>query len=73
MNSNIEHNEVFVDLELPIRTKIGSIQLRLRVPAGKQLANVMVNGHPHAKLDLDTGTIDLTGMKGKMKIRASFK
>ncbi len=73
MISNIEQDEVLVDLEVPSRTKIGSIQLRLRVPAGKQLTNVIVNGHPHAKLDLDTETIDLTGMKGKMKIRASFK
>jgi hypothetical protein len=73
ITSKIEHNQVMADLEVPSRTPIGSLQLRLRVPGGKQLIGVKVNGHPYTKFDSSTETIDLTGLTGKLIIRADYQ
>src|SRR5690606_19607031 len=72
IDSDLEHNQVRVDLEVPSRTPIENLQLRLRVPAGKQLASVTINRHPHSKLNPQTETIDLTGLTGKLKIIATY-
>ncbi|MFC5650567.1 hypothetical protein ACFPYJ_15830 [Paenibacillus solisilvae] len=73
ITSNIKHNKVNVDLDVPDRTPIGSLQLRLRVPDGKQLTGVNVNGRPFSQFDSATDTIDLTGLTGKLDIRADYR
>lgn len=73
ISSKIKHNQVTADLDVPNRTPIGKLQLRLRVPEGKKLSAVEVNGLPYAKFDAGTETIDLTGLTGKLAIRADFQ
>jgi len=73
ITSKIDHNNVMADLEIPSKSSVGNIQLRLRVPAGKQLIGVNVNGKPYDKFNPSTETIDLTGLSGKLIIRADYR
>lgn len=40
------------------------LSLRVRVPSGKDITRVTVNGQPHDRFDRKTGAIDLTGQSG---------
>jgi hypothetical protein len=73
ITSKIEHNQVMADLDIPSQKPIGNLQLRLRVPANKQLIGVKVNGQPYNKFNASTETIDLTGLTGKLIIRADYR
>ncbi|CAH1221396.1 hypothetical protein PAECIP111891_05171 [Paenibacillus allorhizoplanae] len=73
ITSNIKHNQVMADLDIPSTRPIGNLQLRLRVPADKQLIGVKVNGQPYNKFNASTETIDLTGLTGSLSIRADYR
>jgi hypothetical protein len=45
---------------------------RFRHPAGAALAAVTVNGEPCNKFDPQRGDVDITGLRGKIRIEASF-
>jgi hypothetical protein len=59
---------VDVALELPPR-RPRRIELRLRLPSGKRLTAVTLDGRPVA-FRADTGTIDLTGRSGQLALVA---
>jgi hypothetical protein len=44
------------------------LSLRVRLPAGRQIAEVSVNGQAHSKFDRASGTIDLTGYSGDLTL-----
>ncbi|SDO38463.1 hypothetical protein SAMN04487897_11339 [Paenibacillus sp. yr247] len=73
ITSKIEHNQIMADLDVPSQRPIGNLQLRLRIPAHKQLIGVEVNGCPYTKFNSSTETIDLTGLTGKLIIRADYR
>ncbi len=44
------------------------LSLRVRLPGDKAITRIAVNGQPHVKFDRATGTIDLTGHSGQLKL-----
>lgn len=60
---------VRADVKVPPRlAPRDRLSLRVRVPGGKGITDVTVNGRPHGKLDRATGTIDLTGYSAHMML-----
>ncbi len=56
-------------VDVPSRTPPRSVRLRLRLPHGKRIAAVRVNGRLRP-LDRRTGTIDLSGLRGTLDVVA---
>jgi hypothetical protein len=53
-------------VDVPKWADVPSLRLRLRLPAGRRISGVTVNGLPSRKFDSRTGTIDLTGQTGRL-------
>ncbi len=65
-------DQVEATLELPTSSTLRSLRLRLRLPAGRRLTSVLVDGRPYARFDRRTGTIDLSGRRGQLEVEARF-
>jgi hypothetical protein len=63
-------DEVRVSLSAPTRQAPAELRLRLRLPGGRHIASVTVDGRHHARFDARTGTIDLSGHRGTVELRA---
>jgi hypothetical protein len=57
-------------IEVPGRLAPPMLALRLRLPAGRQLISVRVAGRGHTRYGARTGTIDLSGMRGRIELEA---
>jgi hypothetical protein len=55
---------------VPRRTPPHSLALRLRLPAGKTMVGVDVDGRPWSRFKPGSGTIDLTGRRGVVRVTA---
>jgi len=64
-----EGNRVAGTVIVPSRRPPPTLRLRLRVPHGVRIRAVRVNGH-RRPVDLRTGTIDLSGMRGSLDVAA---
>ncbi|HZQ66445.1 MAG TPA: hypothetical protein VFA66_14610 [Gaiellaceae bacterium] len=60
-------------LEVPSSWRLEKLQLRLRLPAGRRLTAVLVDGRPYRRFDPRTGTIDLSGRRGTIQLTARFR
>jgi hypothetical protein len=71
----LEAHDRFVDatVETPRRARPKSLHLRLRLPAGTRIATVTLGGRPYARFDPSTGTIDLSGRIGTLRLRVGFR
>ena len=49
-----------------------TLKLRLRLPSGRRLTHVSVEGQPWSRFDAGTGTIDLSGSSGNVFVEASY-
>jgi len=64
-----EKNLVRATVKVPPRLGARDrLSLRVRLPGGNEVAQVMVNDRPHVKFDRATGTIDLTGESGELTL-----
>lgn len=59
-------------IDVPDRLAPSTLALRLRLPDGLRLAGVRVGGRPHRRFDTGTGTIDLTGARGRVGLVAEI-
>ncbi len=57
-------------LQVPNRAPIGSLRLRLRLPRGTRVVQVLLDGRPYARFDPVSQTIDLTGRTGTVTLTA---
>jgi hypothetical protein len=64
--------EVDGTVDVPLSSRLRSLRLRLRLPAGRRLTAVLVNGHASRRFDRRTGTIDLSGRRGHLELVARF-
>jgi hypothetical protein len=48
------------------------LRLRLRLPLGKRITGVALGGKAFERFDARSGTIDLSGLKGRVKLVASY-
>lgn len=58
-------------IEVPSRQPLPRLLLRLRLPRGKRIVSVRVDGSPFRSFDPSTGTIDLTGRTGTVDVVAA--
>jgi hypothetical protein len=57
---------VSASLDLPTRRQPSSVRLRLRLPRPARIIAVLVDGRPYTRFDARTGTIDLSGRRGRI-------
>jgi hypothetical protein len=61
----------FVDAQLTV-PRARRLKLRLRLPAGRHLRSVLVNGQRYRSFDPATGTIDLSGHSGTFEVEGRY-
>jgi hypothetical protein len=57
-------------IDVPARRAPSSLALRLRLPGGRRIVSVRVAGRPYRRFDARTGTIELTGERGRVELVA---
>jgi hypothetical protein len=57
-----------VSVDVPSRAPVPRLRLRLRLPAGKRISSVTLNGLPHTRFSSRTETIDLSGQTGRLTL-----
>ena len=60
-----------IHVTVPSRTAPGSLRLRLRLPDGKRIASLLLDGKPYYRYDRASGTIDLSGLTGRLDLTAA--
>jgi hypothetical protein len=63
-------SRILVDVVPPTRSPVRSLRLRLRLPAGRSVSRVTLNGRRFRGYDAKTGTIDLSGLSGTLDLVA---
>ena len=63
---------VRVSLRVPEAPALRILRLRLRLPGGRPLRSVSVNGRPYARFDAAAETIDLSGRTGTVGLVARY-
>jgi hypothetical protein len=63
---------VRVQLTVPRRVRPQSLRLRLRLPLGRQITHVALGGRAFERFDANSGTLDLSGLKGHVTLVASY-
>ena len=58
-------------IDVPGRMVPPTLKLRLRLPAGKRIASVSLHGKAFERFAPDTGTIDLSGLQGRLDLMVS--
>ena len=72
LHSDIDHGRVSGVLDLPEGYR-ASTRLRLRVPGGKALRTVTLNGSPWSDFSAEQEVVNLpTGRQGKISVEASY-
>jgi len=59
---------VRASLDVPSRSRLRTLELRLRLPRGSRIARVTINGRTHRRFDARTETIDLSGLSGRLNL-----
>jgi hypothetical protein len=62
--------EIDGSIDVPRSPALRTVRLRLRLPVGRRLTAVTVNGRPYRRLDRQLATIDLSGHSGTLAIVA---
>lgn len=71
--SNIDHGSLQVSMTIPIRNPIQHLSLTLRLPNGKKIESVQLNGKNHLHFNAESETIDLSGMTGEIAMTVKCK
>ena len=67
-----ESGTVRVTVDVPTRTMPKAVSLRLRLPHGLRLTRVTVGGKPWRRFDSASGTVDLSGRAGTVRLTAAY-
>ncbi len=70
--SDVDNGKITATVEIPNRSPLKSVILRLRHPKAAPIKNVTVNGHPWKSFDPDKEVIELKGLTGKAVVIASY-
>ena len=68
--SRLDDGRIAAEWSLPSRNPPQAVHWRLRLPGGRRLAAVTVNGRVHDRFDPETGLVDLTGLAGDISAEA---
>jgi hypothetical protein len=61
---------VRASVAVPERAQPRALKLRLRLPRGRRITSVTLDGRPFDRFDRATGTIDLSGRRGTLELAA---
>jgi hypothetical protein len=64
---------VRAQVTVPRRVVPRTLFLRLRLPVGKRITGVAVGGRTFTRFDAGSGTIDLSGLTGRISLVASYR
>ena len=67
-----QKGSIQVRLTVPRRVHPAALRLRLRLPVGKRITSVSVGGRAFERFDSRSGTIDLSGLTGRVNLVASY-
>jgi hypothetical protein len=71
INSALKDGRVHAEVTIPDRNPPEKVLLRLRLPDGRKIASAEANGKQVGVEQSEKGeTIDLSGLKGKVTVRA---
>ena len=70
--SDVDNGKISAAIEIPTRREVESIIVRFRHPQRASIKSVTVNGQPWAEFDKDKEVIEITGLKGKVVVTASY-
>jgi hypothetical protein len=59
---------VHATVDTPMRARPSTLRLRLRLPLGRRITAVTLGGRPYSRFDPRTGTLDLSGLTGRLEI-----
>lgn len=71
--SHINSGVVNVSLTIPSRDPIKGLYLKLRLPKGKHITGVKMNGRDYDKYNAQSEIIDLSGWKGHVELMVTCK
>ncbi len=57
-----------ISVDVPSRAPVPRLRLRLRLPDGKRISSVTLNGLPYTRFSSRSETIDLSGQKGRLTL-----
>ena len=63
---------VRISLDVPGRTRVRALSLRLRLPAGEPITSVALDGRRFTRFDPAAETIDLSGETGRLELLARY-
>jgi hypothetical protein len=49
------------------------MSIRLRLPSGKRITRVTLGGRLYTRVDASTGTIDLSGRTGTLRLSVAYR
>jgi hypothetical protein len=52
----------------PTRTRPHSLRLRLRLPGAERIRRLSIDGRPSGRFNEATDTIDLSGLRGRVRL-----
>jgi hypothetical protein len=61
-------DRVHVTVDVPARSSLGTLALRVRLPRGSRITGVTLDGRPYARFEAQTETIDLSGRTGRLDL-----
>jgi hypothetical protein len=59
-------------VDVPSRTRPRTLRVRLRLPGGRRIARVTLDGAPWTRFNASTGTIDLSGRMGRLNLVVTY-
>jgi hypothetical protein len=59
---------IHVTIDAPKRSSLATLSLRLRLPRGKHIGAVTLDGRPYNRVDVRRETIDLSGRMGRLEL-----
>jgi hypothetical protein len=65
-------HRAYIALDIPSAHTLRVLSLRLRLPGGKPLTRVELNGAPYTRVEGAAETIDLSGRHGQMTLTADY-
>ena len=70
--SDVDHGRITATIEIPDRNAPKSVLLRFRHPTSAPIQSVRVNGKRWTRFNQDKEVIELTGLRGKVTVAASY-
>ena len=73
LTSRLQAGRIEAVVQVPDRDPLRELRLKLRLPGGRRVQAVTINGQAHSRFDARRETLDLTGLRGRLEIVARLE